>query len=1072
MCLFLGTLSAFLFLALMSFSPFDPGWTYLASDTQTISNLGGVVGAWIANLLRAFLGWASLLIPFCLCYEIYNIYHHRKASISRYTAQFFLIVIVAMLFSLCASQSPMTHSGGIIGYELATGFSQYITIYGAMLISLVFLVLTLTYAFSIHWTKLWHNLQQAPATLKDIFYIAQSDEQLLKQYHFERYYAEQEQQAQTATPADTLTTSQQTHHTTTADQHSTNTVHINAEQVVFGDVWQTNDKNQEHLQEIQNLLAQSQKQLSSLHELELKAQQRQVSTPNTMPVEPTDMTSLQVPSHTVELQQTTPLETQQLIQAEITQQNIENIDQRIHELHQQIAELKAQEQQRSQIEIPPISESNIHVTSPVFSSTVQQESQPTFDEIVATPQQDIDTVFPTQSEPQIALEPNLNTLDSHSLHLVRERLTQSNPLSDIDMMLDNSLPIHQTTPSYPTHAEDIDIHHIIQDIENANTHSNTIEKTSHLAFFDHLTADSNIPDTTTEFYHSEQTPLSMVESTIPITPTHQPMIQALPSVEMTDHDTFADNSQLIHNSQADDFDAPLTDASGRMISRAMQVVEHRKTLSPLPSLDLLDPVDYSKKVRFSDEELDHLAQLLELKLQDFNINASVEEITPGPIVTRFSLSLAPGVKATKVASISQDLARSMSLKSVRIVLSIPGTPFIGVEIPNKKREMVRLIELVDSEEFRNPKVALSVAMGKDITGKPVLTDIAKAPHMLIAGTTGSGKSVAVNAILLSLLLKYTPEQLRLVLIDPKMLELANYDEIPHLLTPVITDMNKATNALNWCVNEMERRYELMALFKLRQIAPFNERIRQAQERGEDLIDPLWKPTDSATQQRAPRLQPLPSIIVIADEFADMMMQQSGKKTEMLITRLAQKARAAGIHLLLATQRPSVDVITGLIKANIPTRAALRVNSKIDSRTILDAGGAEELLGHGDMLFLAPGQNEPERVHGAFISDDEVNRICDAWRERGSPNYVDNILDGDDDDESASSRGFDDSNEAPQDVLYDKAVEFVLRTRKASGSALQREFGIGYQRGAKLIDMMERNGIVSPATSSNKREILV
>ena len=521
-----------------------------------------------------------------------------------------------------------------------------------------------------------------------------------------------------------------------------------------------------------------------------------------------------------------------------------------------------------------------------------------------------------------------------------------------------------------------------------------------------------------------------------------------------------------------EFDAPLTDATGRPMSRAMQVVQHRATLSPLPSLDLLELPDPERKVSYTAEQLERLSKLLEIKLQEFNVKARVVEAQPGPVVTRFELELAPGVKASKVTNISRDLARSMSMASVRVVEVIPGKPYIGIEVPNTSREMVRLIELLETPTYRDPSGLITMAMGKDIAGKPVLTDLSKAPHMLVAGTTGSGKSVAVNAMLLSILLKYTPQQIRLILIDPKQLELASYSDIPHLLTPVVTDMKDAVSALNWSVNEMERRYKLMTFLKVRKIDEFNRKVNEAIERGEDLLDPTWKPNDSAVQDRAPRLQALPSIVIVADEFADMIMQV-GKKAEELITRLAQKSRAAGIHLMLATQRPSVDVITGLIKANIPTRVALRVNSKIDSRTILDGGGAEDLLGHGDMLFLAPGKIEPERVHGAFISDDEVNRITDAWRERGSPDYVDDILTPYDE-EGGSSRGFEseEGGAADRDAMYDQAVQFVLETRKCSASALQRKFSLGYNRAARLIDNMEDAGIISPMGPSGKRDILV
>ena len=520
-----------------------------------------------------------------------------------------------------------------------------------------------------------------------------------------------------------------------------------------------------------------------------------------------------------------------------------------------------------------------------------------------------------------------------------------------------------------------------------------------------------------------------------------------------------------------DFDAPLTDASGRPMSRAMQVVERRKDLSPLPGLDLLDEVDPNKKVNFTEEQLARLSELLEIKLQEFNVKAKVVEAQPGPVVTRFELDLAPGVKASKVTNISRDLARSMSMASVRVVEVIPGKPYIGIEVPNSTREMVRLIELLTIPAFTDPNSILSMAMGKDISGNPVIADLGKAPHMLVAGTTGSGKSVAVNSMILSMLLKYTPDELRLILIDPKQLELANYNDIPHLLTPVVTDMKDAVSALNWCVNEMERRYKLMSFLKIRKLSDYNRKVEEAIANGEDLIDPTWKASDSVVGERAPRLTPLPSIVIVADEFADMIMQV-GKKAEEMITRLAQKSRAAGIHLLLATQRPSVDVITGLIKANIPTRVALRVNSKIDSRTILDAGGAEDLLGHGDMLFLGPGKIEPERVHGAFIADDEVNRICDAWRERGSPNYVDEILTPFD--EEPSGRGFEDGGDggSDRDALYDQCVAFVLETRKASTSSLQRKFSLGYNRAARIIDQMEENGIVSGMGANGKREILV
>ena len=512
-------------------------------------------------------------------------------------------------------------------------------------------------------------------------------------------------------------------------------------------------------------------------------------------------------------------------------------------------------------------------------------------------------------------------------------------------------------------------------------------------------------------------------------------------------------------------------ASHRQPSHAMQTAAYRASLPPLPELSLLELPDPDRKPSYSLEALQQLSELLEIKLQEFNVKATVVNAQLGPVVTRFEVELAAGVKVSKVTGIAKDLARSLSMASVRVVEVIPGKPYIGIEVPNPKRQMVRLIELLQTDAYRDPKALISMAMGKDIAGKPVLTDLAKAPHMLVAGTTGSGKSVLVNSLLLSMLLKYTPTELRLILIDPKQLELANYNDIPHLLTPVVTDMTEAASALSWCVGEMERRYQLMSLFKVRKLDEFNKKVIAAENEGQPLLDPLWRLHDSASQDKPPKLKPLPQIVVVADEFADMIMQV-GKQAEELITRLAQKSRAAGIHLILATQRPSVDVITGLIKANIPVRAALRVNSKVDSRTILDAGGAEDMLGHGDMLFLGPGQNEPIRVHGAFISDAEVNRVCDAWRERGAPDYIDNMFDNFELSSSSSGDSSSAGTLGDDDALYDEVVAFVMETRKVSASSIQRKFSIGYNRAARIVDAMEEAGLVSPMGKSGKRELLV
>ncbi|WHU83099.1 DNA translocase FtsK 4TM domain-containing protein [Pantoea agglomerans pv. betae] len=488
-----------------------------------------------------------------------------------------------------------------------------------------------------------------------------------------------------------------------------------------------------------------------------------------------------------------------------------------------------------------------------------------------------------------------------------------------------------------------------------------------------------------------------------------------------------------------------------------------KPSTPLPSLDLLtappeeeEPVDM-----FS---LEQTARLVESRLGDYRVKAEVVGISPGPVITRFELDLAPGVKAARISNLSRDLARSLSTVAVRVVEVIPGKPYVGLELPNKNRQTVYLREVLDCPKFRDNPSPLAVVLGKDIAGQPVVADLAKMPHLLVAGTTGSGKSVGVNAMIISMLYKATPEEVRFIMIDPKMLELSVYEGIPHLLTEVVTDMKDAANALRWSVGEMERRYKLMSALGVRNLAGYNEKVEQAEAMGRPIPDPFWKPGDSM-DMTPPVLEKLPYIVVMVDEFADLIMAV-GKKVEELIARLAQKARAAGIHLVLATQRPSVDVITGLIKANIPTRIAFTVSSKIDSRTILDQGGAESLLGMGDMLYMPPNSSLPIRVHGAFVRDQEVHAVVQDWKARGRPQYIDSITAGE---ESESAGGIDSDEEL--DPLFDQAVGFVVDKRRASISGVQRQFRIGYNRAARIIEQMEAQGIVSAPGHNGNREVL-
>ncbi|MCU1754449.1 cell division protein FtsK [Pseudomonas sp. FSL R10-2172] len=488
----------------------------------------------------------------------------------------------------------------------------------------------------------------------------------------------------------------------------------------------------------------------------------------------------------------------------------------------------------------------------------------------------------------------------------------------------------------------------------------------------------------------------------------------------------------------------------------------------LPPISILDPAE-KKQLNYSPESLAAVGHLLEIKLKEFGVEVTVDSIHPGPVITRYEIQPAAGVKVSRIANLAKDLARSLAVTSVRVVEVIPGKTTVGIEIPNEDRQIVRFSEVLSTPEFDDAKSPVTLALGHDIGGKAVITDLAKMPHLLVAGTTGSGKSVGVNAMILSILFKSGPEDAKLIMIDPKMLELSIYEGIPHLLCPVVTDMKDAANALRWSVAEMERRYKLMAKMGVRNLAGFNQKIKDAEAAGEPISDPLYK--RESIHDEAPLLTKLPTIVVVVDEFADMMMIV-GKKVEELIARIAQKARAAGIHLILATQRPSVDVITGLIKANIPTRMAFQVSSKIDSRTIIDQGGAEQLLGHGDMLYMPPGTSLPIRVHGAFVSDEEVHRVVEAWKQRGTPDYNDDILAGVEEPGSGfdggSSEGGDD---AETDALYDEAVQFVLESRRASISAVQRKLKIGYNRAARMIESMEMAGVVTAMNTNGSREVI-
>jgi DNA segregation ATPase FtsK/SpoIIIE, S-DNA-T family len=1030
---FLISFGIYLFLATVTYTPFDPGWMHISSDTQQVSNASGVAGAWIADLLFGFLGWASLLIPIYLFIEAVQVWWPRSFLNHpfRYAAQFFILLTTASLNYLLwnlPSDTLSNASGGIIGYELGESLQHLLTIYGAVLFLIALTLVLITLAFGIQWNKTWSTLKATPAYLQDLFYknVPESESAYDLTTPQKNKFVEQNKKSLPESDLEKSDFSQSP--LEVVDQHQQR--HEQIAERLFEDI-QTKENSSKFEN---NVDVELERTIQKAHQLEHESQR-------VVPTGEVWKALHQEEDHKREIDE--------LLRAAEDDRSAALSHQHIHDNH-------SSTQQSSQ-------------SDRVSSSALDWNDDQIFDELLeVVPKGQTAQDFHSPYQQKSVHQPESSTHDLDNQSLMNHAVTGST-ISLATANVASSGLTAETLSKADILASEMDgLASLIEESKSLDTSSFNDKPEDFSSASSEEISDSALKSS---YVSSQQINGNEEELFTPINKVSEEEKKLISTNKDAFREAWQETVGQPETANDDfDFDAPLTDAAGRPMSRAMQVAERRKDLSPLPGLELLDKVDPNKKVNFTAEQLARLSELLEIKLQEFNVKAKVIEAQPGPVVTRFELDLAPGVKASKVTNISRDLARSMSMASVRVVEVIPGKPYIGIEVPNSSREMVRLIELVQIPKFNDPDAILSMAMGKDISGNPVITELGKAPHMLVAGTTGSGKSVAVNSMILSMLLKYTPDQLRLILIDPKQLELANYNDIPHLLTPVVTDMKDAVSALNWCVNEMERRYKLMSFLKIRKLSDYNRKVEEAIANGEELYDPTWKASDSVVGERAPRLTPLPSIVIVADEFADMIMQV-GKKAEEMITRLAQKSRAAGIHLLLATQRPSVDVITGLIKANIPTRVALRVNSKIDSRTILDAGGAEDLLGHGDMLFLGPGKIEPERVHGAFIADDEVNRICDAWRERGAPNYVDEILTPYD--EEPTSRGFEDGDGgSDRDALYDQCVAFVLETRKASTSSLQRKFSLGYNRAARIIDQMEENGIVSSMGANGKREILI
>ena len=1020
-----------LVMSLISYSANDPSWSHISSAANEVSNLAGTGGAWLADILYAFLGAASWWLIVIACYEAWNVWRHdvEPNGLLRFLGYIFLIIATAGLTGVL---SFGWLAQGMIGQIVGNGLSSLLTYWGTLLFLLVFIAITVTFTFDLH----WHEILSGQAIRSRLQAKAADEEETnteLKATAQEASQAKPNDTAQLPLPLASHDTEQATYDSShLADDEAFVGSPLDAflDETGFSEI-----KDYEWLEE--NDATNPFKPVSSTYvantkltkKLDEKLQSEIIKKPFKMPTlnrphsiqvasQLTEPTQTKQPSvDSVDVSPAMPtIDDASMMSAAGTG---ELADKQISEPMTGV-EMAAQDETFDLSDLDHLVDSvdagyelsQNPVLEPPFESiktdgikTQSNEAEGIEEEDVETPPTSVASLLGMRQVPaQARANPSD---DSATAPVVAEFLT---PAASPMMPTQIARPAQAVTQITGNEiaAAEIDTNQITSSIP---THSRSVES---------------------ELLDQIEQPIA--------TQVNQPL-------DINDDSLFSQKS------------------------RAMQTAAYRANLSPLPELSLLDLPDPDRKPSYSREQLQQLSALLEIKLQEFNIKAEVVNAQMGPVVTRFEVSLAPGLKASKVTGIAKDLARSLSMASVRVVEVIPGKPYIGIEVPNPQRQMVRLIELLKTEAYQDPDGLISMAMGKDIAGRPIIADLAKAPHMLVAGTTGSGKSVLVNSLLLSMLLKYTPEQLRLILIDPKQLELANYGDIPHLLTPVVTDMTEAASALAWSVAEMERRYQLMSLFKVRKLDEFNKKVMAAEQSGEPLLDPLWRPNDSVSQDRAPKLKPLPQIVIVADEFADMIMQV-GKQAEELITRLAQKSRAAGIHLILATQRPSVDVITGLIKANIPVRAALRVNSKVDSRTILDAGGAEDMLGHGDMLFLGPGQIEPNRVHGAFISDAEVNRVCDAWRERGAPNYIDNMFDNFELSSAPSGGDASGSSNGEEDPLYDDVVAFLLETRKVSASSIQRKFSIGYNRAARIVDAMEEAGLVSGMTKSGKRELLM
>lgn len=949
--LLLLCLAGFMLVALWTFHPNDPSWSYSAAANGVIHNGGGLLGAWSADILFSLFGMAAYLIPIALILHGWTVFrqHFTPPKTDYFTLSLKVIGLFALVISSCAlaeinfNDWKTFTAGGIVGNLIAQGVTQSFNLAMAVVALILLWGIGFTLFTGISWLSIAEKIGACVTSIGAFIANRMRDSRERKQ--FTDQDEEDEDDNQEAPFVDdqldlNFVTSTEQHKSPTADA-----------KVTF--------KTQYPPIETEPKITPIDEKLALHEEREHK-----------ISVDAQADSEDKISRIIANIADRTPRSEVILPVGEVTQATPTHTDSNTQENHDAL-----------------------QTTSPVLNTPLtSEESHPN----VAEHSQ-------TEHEAQAPYAEHF-ALDRHLLVSANDPVNSgAKPTTTTEHP-----PVVTTTPVQPIAPEPVTLAPSVAYSHEKPTPTPVAE-----------------PPRVTE-------PQKVVEQNV--TPHGGFMRESAQEMEESLIHPF-----LVHN------DIPL-----------------KKPTTPMPTLDLLTPPPLTREAVDVDK-LEDTARLIEARLSDYRVKADVVDISPGPVITLFELDLAPGVKAARISNLSRDLARSLSATAVRIVEVLPGRPYVGLELPNESRETVYLREVLDCDEFRNSKSPLSIVLGKDIAGQPVIANLAKMPHVLVAGTTGSGKSVGINAMILSMLYKSKPEDVRFIMIDPKMLELSVYEGIPHLLTEVVTDMKDAANALNWCVGEMERRYKLMSALGVRNLEGYNERVQQAIAMDNPVPDPLWKPNDSMDVS-CPTLDKLPYIVVIVDEFADLMMAV-GKKVEELTVRLAQKARAAGIHLVLATQRPSVDVITGLIKANIPTRIAFTVSSKIDSRTILDQGGAESLLGMGDMLYLGPNSNTPVRVHGAFVRDEEVHAVAQDWKARGKPQYIESITADEEEDGGYSME------DEELDPLFDQAVAFVIDKRKPSISGVQRQFRVGYNRAARIVEQMEAQGIVSPPGHNGQREVL-